>query len=970
MQKFKRLLSLLLSVVMLLSVVSAANIAFAEEARETTEVSEDAADAETDGKSLADLANALGEIGQGFTEALTSEEAMEQYDALLNSAVDFAGKALTGQSPAVASFEKAVNDFSGKLDTKTPTEEDVAAYEAILAQYQALSDSQQEEVELFAENKFYTMILDYEAYKLYAEGEKLNAAYPKAAETANGIVTSLVPVLTEAEELYGKIIDKKSTLTSDEKIDAFAAASFEARVYVGLYASTYDSFKNKLNSIYCGNGFVQLVISVGNELMKDDPFTEKAPTKVTKPNPSSYEGGENDPEYIAAFNNWLAYRKAYAEYTANKNNHTTKYQKQAWEKIAAKVPEYQGLLPLLEESLAAIDAFNADSSNLEPAKEAMAKIKELSAFQLAFVQLDPALNLRTDVENQTTDYSNTAWNPAKIYEVLEATASYDQLTAFLAIMEEMQPPYTNDMIIKAKEAYANVPAYFQLQIPAEVMAKYRAVLASITYDTPSLDEPDLSIFKKTSVTYPSNVTKEQVEKALPRIESFLVDVLLPILGVDGGLTSVIQSNLYTNATIAELCKFLYPTVANNPDIGGLLGGLVAPSSVANTLTEEKFAGAAAAIRSIGKDWSKLVLQNGDMGFQDGDKEGFIDAVAALFRPLKVITGVIPFENTIDTEKGTYTYGGYEDLVPIFEMLDLEGYISSHEYTLQVNEAAKTSEYAAMDARIRPILVPIFNLIDEVAAAPLDTLLDVLPKLGYLLKTDSLSTQINALLSKGSLLGKPLGISVDLSAEGLYNMVAPMLESLTVGTTTISIHLDKNKFLQFVNDIGGCGDALVKNSVARGHAYRLGIESDKADAFVVLFRWLYGELTTSENISAIQTAIEASDLGTVPKFLIKSVLTVLEKTPADTAMAALINLVAPTFPDFGGGTLPDIDIPGFDGNDDNNTDNTDNGGNTDTDTPSIPKTGGEITTSLLSLAVIAGLVGGAVILKKKQNSDLS
>lgn len=263
-------------------------------------------------------------------------------------------------------------------------------------------------------------------------------------------------------------------------------------------------------------------------------------------------------------------------------------------------------------------------------------------------------------------------------------------------------------------------------------------------------------------------------------------------------------------------------------------------------------------------------------------------MATLFRPLSIITLALKIENSIDQSKGTYTYGAYEDLVPIFEALDLNGYLSSHEYTLYVNEVKEKNSDMVMDARVRPILVPIFNLIDQFAQNPLDTLVTVLPKIGFALKTDLLSKQIAALLGKISL------ISIDppdLSAGALFDMLAPMLQNLDLNGTSISITLNKDNFLKFVDDIGGCGTAIWKNSKIRGKAYSLGVDPDKSDAFLVLFRWLYGELTSAQNSKAIQTAVDASTLSSMQKTVVKGALSTVSKISPDTALLALINVAA-------------------------------------------------------------------------------
>lgn len=117
-----------------------------------------------------------------------------------------------------------------------------------------------------------------------------------------------------------------------------------------------------------------------------------------------------------------------------------------------------------------------------------------------------------------------------------------------------------------------------------------------------------------------------------------------------------------------------------------------------------------------------------------------------------------------------------------------------------------------------ILVPVFNLIDTIASAesPLTEVVKLLPKVAYAVDTGLLDTQIHKLIGK---LGMGLGssINVDLTTEGLYNILAPKLKDIelqaakvdendevTAPAVTLSINLDKDKFASAIKDLSGCG----------------------------------------------------------------------------------------------------------------------------------------------------------------------
>ena len=1032
----KKLLSLFLSALLLLSCFSVGFIAFAQEAQ--AEDAEAAVETVVDAEEVDETAEMLEEylelseqedemtkaqrekfaavkafLNDSFN-TLTSEETVAKVKQMLSDVTDTAITALKGGP--VGEFEDKVNAFEGKINTATPSDEDLAAYEALVAAYNKLTDAQKGEVEILTFDKFFHLVIDREYYVERAKYEKAPAAkvlYTAAQENAVKLLGNVgyIACFEEAAALALAIDNAK--LSAQEKIDAFGAASVNARVYAAAYYKSYGTMYNKLNGSSIKNAVYNIMTAYGKEAVKADPFTETSPAKVSKPNEKDtekYPGGKEDPQYIADFAVYMENQMAIAEYNCRKANHTTKYELEAFDKIAAVAPEYAAIVKLMKDSMSAVDAFAASSANLAPAKKVVADFEKLNAYQQKFIT-DCGIVLRTVPNPYATSVSTTKKQAGALYLQCADIAQYDKFTAFLAVIDSIDEPYTNEDIVRAKDAYNEVPSSLRANIPEEVNAKYKAILASIAPDRPSLDEPDLAVFKKTVVTYPEKATKEQVATALPRLQNLLCDVLLPLLGVDGGLTGMVENGIYTNYTVAVVANALYPLIKD------VSGELIKPDfeSLAKALTEDKFQGAvklinaavaegnkagqaafdAAEARGEYKDLSnsqkktvladlqnaektarfaELQFPNGAFGFQDGDKEGFLDAVSALFRPLSLLTMVLKFENTISTTSGTYTYNAYELLVPIFELLDLKGYMSSHEYTLYVQEHPSNAQ---MDARIRPILVPVFNLIDDFAAYPLDTLLDVLPKLAYGLESGIINEQIQALIGS---LGMGLGdsINIELTSEFLYDTVAPMLKDIVVREAgvneetgekitevKISINLDKAKFLQMMKDMSGCGDAVIKNSKARGQAYRLGIDSDKPDAFVVLFRWLYGEITTKDNMRAIKTVIDSTDLNSVVKLLIKTVLNRVAETPTDDALVALVNLAAPK--------APEIKLPGeigdlFPNKDkDNDKDNT-NGGTEQTGDPSIPKTGGSIMTICFSLAATAALAGGAMLAKKKSEEE--
>lgn len=1006
MNKNKKLISIFLSVLMLLSCLTAGLTALAAEANLAAENSASAKDAAEDEKNVAVDESVIDDALNQYVEASEKEDSMtasqktnlnkmkdlisdfgsgiiskEQFERQYNSALNAVNKVVASvfsanTNTALGKFEMLVNDYAGKLSVAEPTEDDLKGYNDILSAYAALSQTDKDNIDIIIFDKMLHLIYDREKQVSIIENPDI-ASYNKQhtinAHNAAMNILGNPQLLVDAIDLNIKIADKKISI--DDKITAFANASEKVQLYSSIYSSSYGSFYYTIISSYSGKSFTTLAIAIGKDIAKENPFTETSPESISKPNAKDYADGENDPEYIKAFEAYMNNKKEIAEYNCRKANHQSAAELQGMKKVADSVESYRQVVSFIEKSIAAKDAFDADTTKTSAAKEAIAEFDKMPQVYQAIILNNTSIKLRTIPTKSSSSWSTSSCSFKTFYTYCVDIGSYDTVTAFYAVLDSINAPYTNDDITKVKDAYVNIPETLKDMISENAKQKYNDILASIAPDAPSFVPADLSVYQKTTVTYPAKITKAQVEKAIPKINDLIFDKLGTTLGLpEGGLTELVKTGLYTNSTVAELCKLLFPLLYSLKDMDGfpsIAAGMVAidPSKLSAKLTEEKFAGAVEKLAvsqaygdvntdDWGNYWNTLSFENGDMGFNDGDKEGFMDAVAALFRPISVINLLLSFENKVDTSRGTYTYGAYEHLVPIFEMLDLDGYLSSEEYRVNFNKIKDADSNMVMDARIRPILVPVLNLVDKFAENPLDTLVDVLPKLAYAVDSGLLNEQVGKIISMMAF-GLGDSLKVDLTTEGLYTMIAPMLENLTVGEKAVSIKLNKDKFMTAFKDLSGCGTAVQKDSVARGTAYRMGIDSDKADTFVTLFRWLYGEITTDENMNSIKALIGVDDMSFIQKALINVALSAVQKMSADQALTAIVSLTVP----FGGGenndpTDPETTVPET---------TKPNEGEEITDNPSIPKTGSKITAVVFALAAVGGL--GAVVITKKKQEDI-
>ena len=420
------------------------------------------------------------------------------------------------------------------------------------------------------------------------------------------------------------------------------------------------------------------------------------------------------------------------------------------------------------------------------------------------------------------------------------------------------------------------------------------------------EKPDVDAMERTAVSYPFGASKKAINKSIGRFE----DILFTALNVpDGGLQQMLSEGVYTNYTVALIAKKLFPLV-------GGLHSLVAkgPKDLASTLDSTTCAGAIAALNAAAETvdadgntvdkldaWQYLTVVDGDFGFADGDKEGFLDAVSSLFRPLSMITMIVSFENT-NSFFGGKKVGIYEDLIPIFEALGIEGAMTAEEYTAYVGKGANNNE--KMDRRIRGILTPVFTLVDAIASAesPVDEVIKLLPKVAYAVDTGLVNTQIHNIIGK---VGMGLGssIKIDLSTEGIYNMLAEKLANIelqaakvdengeeTAPAVTLAIALDKEKFAAAIKDLAGCGTYTANESIATSRNWFVSIDGDAADAFVVLFRYLHSELTSESNAEAIKTAVKALDMNFAQRIAVNLLVSIVLSSSADGALRTIVAML--------------------------------------------------------------------------------
>ncbi len=764
---------------------------------------------------------------------------------------------------ATSNVEKAetlIANFKGIMKREKPTAKHLAAYNEMLDAYNALS---QEEIDNFDVILFDKLLLAVYAreivlWKAENNSTSMSNASKASHERAKAVI-KMPAYVDEAVDLATSVSSVTKPAQADALLEKLKTVSPNAIIMAGGYYKSYKNFNYEISKKY-GAAFIDTFAKKLSAITQaaDSENKPKEVKPISKPNPKKFEGGESNPAYIEGFKKYLESKEANAEYMVKKYAFEgEKHYMNAVKAITDAVPAFSYFYDIAVSSISAKRAFD-ESGDITVNGEVKKIFSSLSDEQKTWLTaFGNTVLCEKKVNSETafgTEYGYNTWNINSLVNFCVDLDGLHYVNEFENTVASVDEPYTNSDIETVKEAYEKIPASFTGSISKEISEKYKKILAAIKPDDISEEQPDLSKYNATNVSY-ANIS----EKNAKELADIVVDLALKAAGVSDA-KELISTKVLTNGTVLALAKLLYPLFADlTTDLIS-----VTPKTLSNNLKEEKFAGAAAALAAADDDWDAVEIKNGDFGFTDGDAEGFLDAAAAMLRGGSLIHLALKLENSLSASKGTY-YGAYEDLVPILEMLDLKSVMSSDDYTAYVKAAENSN-----DAKFRAILAPIVYLLVDFGNDPINTVCDVLPKVAYAIDSNTVNDGVNALLSKMTLVN--VG-PVDLTTAGVYKILNDKL------LAPKGIKLSEESFAALILDLSGCGTAAAKTSVARGHAYRLGIESDKAKSMVVIMTWLIDSASNNKEFvnSLLDMLITDNDiLKSALKLLIGASATFIPK----------------------------------------------------------------------------------------------
>lgn len=352
----------------------------------------------------------------------------------------------------------------------------------------------------------------------------------------------------------------------------------------------------------------------------------------------------------------------------------------------------------------------------------------------------------------------------------------------------------------------------------------------------------------------------------------------------GGILNLKETvnGLFTNELAANAITGIYDALA---PILGAVGIVVTPQQVADMMKEDRYAELRIDLGVASWADVGLVIKNDDgivyqsnMGFKNGDRDGFVSCLAAALRPL--VKALLEADLIVNTEGG---YGLYETLIiPTFEAIGLTPTVDSATYTENYRKLAmKSDPGAAYDYLVKTILSPVLGLIDNFTAAPAATLMKLLPNVAYAVQYNSQLAFVGDLLSKkgglnGLLNGLLQGLATGKDANGnaIYGLAKLVLPEIPLDA------------------LASCGKLVEKsNSKSALHETYTIVEADSADAFVTVYYYLYDAINTGENLAVLKDTVSGIEMDKALKGVADNLLNDIFTASKEESLCKLAGLLA-------------------------------------------------------------------------------
>ena len=424
-----------------------------------------------------------------------------------------------------------------------------------------------------------------------------------------------------------------------------------------------------------------------------------------------------------------------------------------------------------------------------------------------------------------------------------------------------------------------------------------------------------------------DMDEEFCRKLAPMLDGMIGSLL------EGGLAGLVEEKLYTDELVAKLAKGLYGAVEGvkiNDDIGSLTNLLAmtdidfSTGNVASLLMNQRYGltyPAAATIIQTAGSWENVKAE--DLKFGVKDRNSFLNALVAVLRPLFGVLDVILNDaalNLFDLVKLPGSDGYTSTIVPLLEAFGV--------YNIKTQYQYREDCFRAYDNVLLDIINPLWDKVEDILNAPLQTLMSILPNLslffandGLLQIVDNLLTPVTALLDAirpiadinkiidalgvdiPGLLKEKVGLTLEkfdlydlpgtlkplVGADNVVGTINSVLGIIKIKDNPLGLELPAIDWFQLASH-----GKFITNGTSQVAAYgkRIYVKADEDETLIALLRFLINTINYKDNYDQIVKLITGLLGDNVDESLAGTINDVLGmlKGDADSVISDLVELL--------------------------------------------------------------------------------
>lgn len=451
------------------------------------------------------------------------------------------------------------------------------------------------------------------------------------------------------------------------------------------------------------------------------------------------------------------------------------------------------------------------------------------------------------------------------------------------------------------------------------------------------------------------VTPEKLETVIASLDGLMQNQdVSDLLGLDQVISELIKAaisdNLYTDQMVNTLVTTIYGLISDLPsmlpddmswvetvlsllgydsllDVIYAVGIAVTPAQLASFLDESLYPEAEAALIAAGASWDNYDMTT---TWHVTDKASFVQAVSyALCGIQDVLKAALTnqsWDASIEPISGTEAVlhidamNLYDEaIVPLLELLGCEN----------LTPASTYNTYRYSQDLLPAILNPLLDWVDALADQPVSYVLDLLPKLAYIMEFDMITAKLQNITISGTLKittlwGLVTAYTLDLGqtitdalgANNLYGILTSALGEINGTPVDWGMLSDINKLLDFVFALVAPEANLVLPTIDQAYLASLGTMNkdvasagtrgtrneyvtDKPAALMFLLRYVLSMVGDSQFMDALFALIgqmTGSEIAISDDIM--SIITGLGENP-DGVICALTELFVPYDDENGG-----------------------------------------------------------------------